>query len=55
MLWGFFMAIFGGSANMMYMYSLAGAVIFSLYIVFDTWLITKKLGPDDYIMAAIDL
>jgi len=54
-LWGIGLSIFGGGANIMYLYSLAGAVIFSLYIVFDTWLITQKFGPDDYIIAAISL
>uniref|UniRef100_A0A7S0F2A5 Uncharacterized protein n=1 Tax=Hanusia phi TaxID=3032 RepID=A0A7S0F2A5_9CRYP len=54
-IWGFMMMIFGGGANLRYLYSLAGSVIFSLYIVFDTWMITNRLGPDDYIIAAIDL
>ncbi len=36
-LWGIMMSFFGGGANLSYIYSLAGAIIFSLYIVFDTW------------------
>jgi len=35
-LWGIFISIFGGGANVMYLYALAGSVIFSLYIVYDT-------------------
>lgn len=38
-----------------FMYSLAGAVLFCFYIVFDTFRILKVLGPDDYIEAAIQL
>lgn len=55
MLFGFGMMIFGASASMYYGYCVAGAVLFSLYIIFDTWMIHNRLGPDDYIMAAIDL
>ena len=36
-------------------YSYAGAAIFMIYIVFDTYMITKRLGYDDYIIAAIEL
>lgn len=36
-------------------YALMGAIIFSLYIVFDTWLISQKFGPDDYIIASVML
>eukprot|EP00291_Cryptomonas_curvata_P027921 CAMPEP_0172206614 /NCGR_PEP_ID=MMETSP1050-20130122/33324_1 /TAXON_ID=233186 /ORGANISM="Cryptomonas curvata, Strain CCAP979/52" /LENGTH=235 /DNA_ID=CAMNT_0012885733 /DNA_START=184 /DNA_END=891 /DNA_ORIENTATION=- len=55
LIWGLSMQLFGFGAQMQYLYSLAGAVIFSLYIVFDTWKISCKYGPDDYIMGAIDL
>merc|ERR1712091_153976 len=36
-------------------YSLFGALIFSGYIIFDTFLITQKLGYDDHILAAVTL
>jgi FtsH-binding integral membrane protein len=52
---GLGMAIFGASPQLQYFYALAGTIIFSLYIVFDTWLISAKLGPDEYIFAAITL
>eukprot|EP01006_Ploeotia_vitrea_P021846 TRINITY_DN54258_c0_g1_i2.p2 TRINITY_DN54258_c0_g1~~TRINITY_DN54258_c0_g1_i2.p2 ORF type:complete len:261 (+),score=130.39 TRINITY_DN54258_c0_g1_i2:13-795(+) len=32
-----------------------GALVFSAYIVFDTFLILNKLGPDDYVFAALNL
>ena len=37
------------------LYALAGCLIFSLYIILDTYLITERLGYDDYIVAAIEL
>ena len=54
-LFGFGMMIFGASANLYYGYCVAGAIIFSLYIIFDTYMIHNRMGPDDYIMAAIEL
>jgi FtsH-binding integral membrane protein len=36
-------------------YGCLGALIFSLFIVFDTSLLLKKLGPDDYIAGALSL
>uniref|UniRef100_A0A7S0LL57 Transmembrane BAX inhibitor motif-containing protein 4 n=1 Tax=Coccolithus braarudii TaxID=221442 RepID=A0A7S0LL57_9EUKA len=35
--------------------AVGGAVIFSLYIVYDVYLISCRLSPDDYIFAAISL
>lgn len=32
-----------------------GVLIFSGYIVFDTWLITKKLSPDEWVLAVVSL
>ena len=37
MLFGFGMMIFGATANLYYGYCVAGAVIFSLYIIFGPW------------------
>ena len=45
MLFGIGMAIFGASANLYYGYCVAGAIIFSLYIIFDTYMIHNRLGP----------
>mmetsp|Transcript_30058 Transcript_30058/g.75665 ORF Transcript_30058/g.75665 Transcript_30058/m.75665 type:complete len:428 (+) Transcript_30058:60-1343(+) len=55
LIWGIVMACFGGSPAMQYWYCLIGAVLFSLYIVFDTWMLSKVYGPDDYIAASISL
>jgi len=52
-LWGFVMSIFGVGSR--YLYGMAGSVIFSLYIVYDTWRLCNVYGPDDYILATIDL
>jgi len=37
------------------LYAIGGTLLFSGYIVYDTYLITKKLSPDESIMAAISL
>ena len=52
-LWGFFAYLFGQPAGGVY--SLFGALIFSGYIIFDTYLIAQKLGYDDYILASVTL
>lgn len=36
-------------------YACGGCLIFSGYIIFDTYIINKKLSPDEYIMGAISL
>jgi FtsH-binding integral membrane protein len=52
-LWGFFAMIFGVGTG--YVYALLGCIIFSGYILFDTWLIMDKLNPHEYVLAAIML
>mmetsp|Transcript_17872 Transcript_17872/g.38623 ORF Transcript_17872/g.38623 Transcript_17872/m.38623 type:complete len:301 (+) Transcript_17872:58-960(+) len=52
-LWGLFGIIFGIQTG--YVYALLGCIIFSGYILFDTWLIMDKLSPQDYVLAAIML
>lgn len=37
------------------LYAIGGTIIFSGYIVYDTYLINARLSPDEYIMAAISL
>jgi len=54
-LFGLGMMIFGATPSLYYGYCVAGTLIFALYIIFDTYMIHNRLGPDDYIMAAIDL
>ncbi|CAM9897578.1 unnamed protein product [Pylaiella littoralis] len=53
MLWGMVMAVFGFQQS--YVYSLFGAIIFSLYILYDTSLLMNHLGYDEYIIASIRL
>ncbi|CAM9660851.1 unnamed protein product [Hapterophycus canaliculatus] len=53
MLWGMVMAVFGFQQS--YLYSLVGAIIFSLYILYDTSLLMNHLGYDEYIVASISL
>lgn len=36
-------------------YALLGAIVFSLYIIFDTYLLMNRYSYDDYIMAAVSL
>ena len=45
----FFPALAGGA------YSLFGALLFSGFIIFDTWQITERFGYDDHILASITL
>jgi FtsH-binding integral membrane protein len=37
------------------LYAIGGTILFSGYIVYDTYLINGRLSPDEYIMAAISL
>jgi len=36
-------------------YAVGGCLLFSCYIIYDTFIITTKLSPDEYIMGAISL
>lgn len=44
-----------GSASLHFAMAVGGALIFSLYIIFDVYMIAQRLSPDEYIMAAIEL
>lgn len=52
-LWGFFAMIFGVQTG--YVYALLGCIIFSGYILFDTWLIMDRLSPHEHVLGAIML
>lgn len=52
-LWGFFSMIFGFQTGSVY--ALLGSVLFSMYIIYDTYMIAERLDPEDYIVAAIEL
>jgi FtsH-binding integral membrane protein len=51
--WGFFAMIFGVRTG--YVYALLACIVFSGYILFDTWLIMDKLSPHEHVLAAIML
>ena len=36
-------------------YALLGSVLFSVFIIYDTYMIAERLDPEDYIVAAIEL
>ena len=36
-------------------YAAGGTLLFSGYVVYDTYMINKRLSPDEYIMGAISL
>lgn len=43
------------SRTMDLIFAICGTLLFSGYVVYDTYIITKKLSPDEYIMGAISL
>lgn len=49
---GIFMP-FGRTMDLLF--AIGGTLLFSGYVVYDTYVITKKLSPDEYIMGAINL
>ena len=52
-LWGFFAVIFGFQTGSVY--ALLGSILFSLYIIYDTYMIAERMDPEDYVVAAIEL
>ena len=36
-------------------FAILGCLLFSGYVVYDTYIINKRLSPDEYIMGAISL
>jgi protein lifeguard len=53
LIWGFVISIFGYRQS--FLYSLFGAFVFALYILFDTSLIMQRLSYDEYVLGAISL
>jgi FtsH-binding integral membrane protein len=43
------------NSTMDLIYAIGGTLLFSGYIVYDTFLINSRLSPDEYIMGAISL
>ncbi|ESP03537.1 hypothetical protein LOTGIDRAFT_137312 [Lottia gigantea] len=50
-----FLQIFFHTEFMDKMIAIGGAILFSMFIIFDTHLIMHKLSPEEYIMASINL
>lgn len=53
--WSFLNAFFDFGLGGKMIFSLAGALLFVGYILYDTSLLIHHLGPDDYIIAAVTL
>ena len=43
------------SSTLNLIYAIGGTLLFSGYVVYDTYLINRRLSPDEYIMGAISL
>ena len=43
------------SKTMDLIYAIVGCLLFSGYIVYDTYIISKRLSPDEFIVGAISL
>jgi FtsH-binding integral membrane protein len=50
-----FMQMFFASEAMNLAIGVGGAILFSLFIIFDTHMIMHRVSPEEYIIAAIDL
>mmetsp|Transcript_22339 Transcript_22339/g.73430 ORF Transcript_22339/g.73430 Transcript_22339/m.73430 type:complete len:256 (+) Transcript_22339:97-864(+) len=53
LVWSLFAIIFGFQLGMLF--GAIGALLFSGFIIYDTWMIMNKMGCDDYIIASIEL
>jgi len=51
--WGVVQWLFGFQHSSLY--SLCGALLFSMFIIYDVHMVMKKIGVDDYILAVINL
>lgn len=52
-LWGFFGIIFGLQTG--WVYALLGSLLFSGFIIYDTYMLAERHDPQDYVIAAIEL
>ena len=43
------------NSTMNLIYAIGGTLLFSGYVVYDTYLINRRLSPDEYILGAISL
>lgn len=54
-LYNFVFQFFFHSETFELVYAIAGALLFSAFIVFDTHMLMHKLSPEEYILASINL
>jgi len=52
-LWGIFASIFGIQPG--FVYGLLGSIVFSGYIIYDTYMLAERHDPRDYVLAAVQL
>lgn len=52
---GFVQMFFPYSKTTDLVFAGAGCIVFSAYIVYDTWLLCKRLSPDEWILAVVSL
>jgi len=55
LIWAGFLQMIFQSPMMDLAIGIGGAILFSLFIVFDTWMIMHKVSPEEYIHASINL
>lgn len=54
-IWGLFMSFCFDGYSFRQTYALLGTIIFCLYVLYDTWMITQILSYDDYVIGCINL
>ena len=52
-LWGLFGIIFGAKQG--WIFALLGSLVFSLFIIYDTYMLAERHDPRDYVIAAVEL
>ena len=52
---GGFLQLFIGGSGTEFLISVGGALLFSLFIIYDTQMIMTTLSPEEYILATINL
>jgi len=52
-LWGLFAIIFGLKTG--WVYAVGGSVLFSGFIIYDTYMLAERYDPEDYVIAAVEL
>ena len=53
--WGLFATLAFPSFEFSQIYAFCGAIIFSLFVVYDTWVVSARLSYDEYVLGAVNL